>query len=178
MRRKPHQFEHRKGISLLEVSISTLLVAFLMITSLKCIGAVVRGRGMTAKYVQAEQLAQEMMTEIMRQPYRDGFLPLFGLEALELVYINGPRSNYDDVDDYNGWSASPPKDRSNSAISNTTGWQRQVSVAWVNKSNPSQISGYETGLKRITVTVKHNGITMAQLVALRSQDFEIDASDR
>ncbi|HBN78991.1 MAG TPA: hypothetical protein DD473_24900 [Planctomycetaceae bacterium] len=178
MHRKHHQFETRKGFSLLEVSISTLLVAVLMITSLKCVGAVVRGRGMTAKYVQAEQLAQEMMTEIMRKPYRDNSLPLFGLELLEAVYINGPRSNYDDVDDYNGWSASPPKDRTNTTITNTTDWQRQVSVAWVNKSDPSQVLLYESGLKRITVTVNYQGTTMATLVALRSQDFEIDASDR
>ncbi len=178
MCRNHHQFENRKGLSLLEVSISTLLVAVLMITSLKCVGAVIRGRVMTAKYVQAEQLAQEMMTEIMRKPYQDSFLPLFGLELLEVGSINGPRSNYDDVDDYNGWSASPPKDRSNTPIANTTGWQRQVSVAWVSKSNPAQVLIYETGLKRITVTVKYNGTTRAQSVALRSRDFEIDASDR
>ncbi len=168
----------RRGFSLLEVSICSLLVAVLMIASLRCMGAIVVGRELTAQKGIAEQLAEELMTEIMQKSYKDSFLPLFGLEALEVGYVNGPRNYFDDVDDYNNWSVSPPRNRDNSNRSNLSGWRREVSVAWVTRANPNQTSITDTGLKRIIVTVKRNNQTLAQAVGYRCENFTVDSSNR
>ncbi|MCG6155844.1 type IV pilus modification PilV family protein [Rubinisphaera margarita] len=168
----------RKGFSLLEVSICSLLVAVLMIASLRCMGAIVVGREHIAQRAIADQLADELLSEIMEKSYKDSFLPLFGLEALEVGYSNGPRNSFDDVDDYDNWSVSPPRNRDNSTRSNLNGWRREVSVAWVTKANPNQTSITETGLKRIIVTVKRNQNTLAQAMGYRSESFTVAPSQR
>jgi len=173
-----HPWTDRRGFSLLEVSISSLLVAVLMIASLRCMGAIVVGRERTAQNAIAEQLADELLSEIMEKSYKDWYLPLFGLEALELGYGNGPRNYFDDVDDYNNWSASPPRNRDNSSRSNLSGWRREVSVAWVTRANPNQTSITDTGLKRIIVTVKRDNQILAQAVGYRCENFSVNASNR
>ena len=91
--------------------------------------------------------------------------PSFGREASE---NNGKRTNWDDVDDYYQWNASPPQDRNGNALPNTSGWKRTASVEWVDPSNPAATVGSDQGLKRITVTVQRNGQVLAKLVALKS----------
>ncbi len=59
-------------------------------------------------------------------------------------------------------------DRGGIALSNSAGWQRTVTVEWVDPNNPSATAGSDEGLKRITVTAKRNGQVLAQLTALKS----------
>jgi len=92
-------------------------------------------------------------------------VPLFGREVNELL---SSKANYDDVDDFNGWSESPPQDRDGTVMSGLSGWQRSVVVDWVVAADPTQVSLSETGAKRVTVTVKHKGITIATRVAIRT----------
>jgi len=81
------------------------------------------------------------------------------------------RADWDDVDDYHLWSASPPQDRSGTPLPNLTDWQRDVVVEWVDPSNPSVTVGSDQGVKRITVTVRRNGQIVAQDFALRSEKY-------
>ena len=41
-----------------------------------------------------------------------------------------------DVDDYDGWSASPPEDKNGNPLVGFDDWGRSVSVEWVNPDNP------------------------------------------
>ncbi len=72
------------------------------------------------------------------------------------------------MDDYNGWSESPPQFADGTAMPNLANWSRSVQVAFVNPTNLSQTSTTETGAKRITVTVTHNGVVVATRVAVRT----------
>ncbi len=159
----------RQGLSLIEVVVSTLLVGIMLIGAMNCLGAVIRGRMEISHEARAPQLAQQLMAEILNTEYQDtGPLPLFGLEVGELG-IN--RLDFDDVDDFNGWSKSPPQHRDGTPVANSSGWSREVTVQWVDPNNPSSPSGSDQGLKRITVTVRRNGIVVAQIFALRSSKY-------
>jgi hypothetical protein len=59
-------------------------------------------------------------------------------------------------------------------VVNSTGWQREVTVEWVNPANPALTSLTDLGLKRITVTVKHDGQVVTRLVALRSDKYSAE----
>jgi hypothetical protein len=106
------------------------------------------------------------MTEILQHSYEDpDGSPVFGPEAGE---TGGTRAAYDDVDDYDGWTATPPQQRDGTAIPKGAGWTREVAVDWVQSNNLTLGSMTDTGVKRITVTVKYNDLVAASLVAVRT----------
>lgn len=164
----------RPGLTLLEVVMSTLLVSFVLISALNCVGAVIRSRTSISDRLKAQLLGEQLLSEILLTAYKDeGALPLFGPELGEPATNVGPRSEYDDVDDFHQWNRSPPVTRAGVVIPNLTGWRRTVNVTWVSRSNPANGSLTDQGVKRITVTVSRNEIPLATCVALRSERYAI-----
>ena len=108
----------------------------------------------------------QLVNEILLQAYQDpGAAPLFGPEAGE---SGGSRALFDDVDDYSGYTSSPPTERSGSTIPGLTGWTRSVDVAWADPLTLGTTTAIKTGLKKITVTTTKNGGRMATMTAYRS----------
>lgn len=163
---------HRAGLTLVEVVISSLLVGMLMVSALKCVGAVIRGRVGVSDSGKAGQLARQLLSEIIEQDYEDpNDIPVFGPETLGGETLLGPRNVYDDVDDFDLWSQSPPVDRDGVALPNMTGWTREVSIDWVDPADPSSVVLLDQGVKRITVTIRRDGNIVAQESALRSDKY-------
>jgi len=163
------QFRTRHGLSLIEVVFSTLLVGLVLVGALRCVGGVVTGRIASADQARAALLAHALMAEIVTKPYLDeGADPVFGLESTE---TSNNRANFDDVDDYHGWSHSPPESDGGVNYLGFDGWQRDVTVEWVQPSNPSATVGTDQGLKRITINVSRNGQVLATQVAIRSDKY-------
>lgn len=155
-------------MSLVEVTISTLIIGLLLLAAMKSSGQMLRSRAATSDPLRGELLARELLTEILNVAYKDVTSPVFGPEFGE---VNGNRSLFDDVDDWNGWRASPPRQKDGTVISSFTGWQRDVTVQLVNVTNPATPSNTDQGVKRITVTVRKNGMVVAQEVSLRSDKY-------
>jgi len=156
----------RSGLTLLEVTVSTLLVGLLLVTSLRAVGAVLRFRSGSSDTQRGLLLADDLTAEILGQEYIEPVeAPVFGRELSEM--LNG-RTAFDDVDDYHLWSRSPPEDRDGNQLAGFSGWSRSVAVEWVNPSNPSLTVLSDQGAKRITVTVSKNGTVAATLQALRT----------
>lgn len=64
------------------------------------------------------------------------------------------RADFDDVDDYDGWTASPPVERDGTAVAGYDGWTRNVTVEYINPLAPGGAAvNSDAGAKRITVTV-------------------------
>ena len=98
-------------------------------------------------------LADELMSEIVQQPYSDpDGSAVFGRESGESPT---PRSAFDDVDDYDGWNASPPQYRDGTTIPDRTNWRQRVVITRVVPTNPTQTSGTDQGAKRIRVTIEY-----------------------
>jgi hypothetical protein len=72
------------------------------------------------------------------------------------------------VDDYDGWSASPPQLADGTTMPDLAGWTRSVHVTRADPLDVSQASGAESGIKRITVQVTHLGAPAAELTAIRT----------
>jgi hypothetical protein len=164
---------HRRGFSLVEATISSLIVGTMVVASLALIGSTARSQTVHAHREVALALAHELMAEIVHTRYAEPDpvpTPIFGPETNE---SNTPmtRQNFDDVDDFHGWTSSPPQDGAGTELLNFAAYERRVNVEYVSPLDPggsgstSDLSN--VGLKRITVTVTSEGAA-ATLTALRS----------
>jgi len=157
--------------TLVEAVVSMVIVATMMVAALGTVGASGAGRYKTSQGCRGQLLAQSLMAEILPQSYREPIdVPTFGPELP--TEERNSRAEYDDVDDYHGWSASPPQNKDGSEIPGLDGWMRTVTVEWVNPFDLAQVESFETSVKRITVTVSHNGMKAGSAVAVRSSAFE------
>jgi type II secretory pathway pseudopilin PulG len=157
------------GFSVIEAVLSTLVIGIMLVAVLNTVGAARTAQVWNSDRLRAACLASTLLAEITDQAYAEPTeLPLFGPEASELL---ATRSAFDDVDDYNGWSKSPPENADGTAIPGySSDWRRSVSVVYAATSaNPAANSLTDTGLKRITVTVSRRGIKLAELTAVRAQ---------
>jgi type II secretory pathway pseudopilin PulG len=156
-----------RGFSLLETVVSTVLVGVLLIAALRTVGVSVFTQYQAFERAAGQMLANGLTAEILAKSYKDpGPSPQFGRESGEL---STSKANYNDVDDYQDWSESPPQFADGSAMPDLTGWQRSVAVDWVDPLDLSQTNSWDTGAKRITVTVQHNGVVIAARIAVRTE---------
>ncbi len=157
----------RRGITLIECAVSTAIIAGMTVTALTTVAFSVRAQGKAAERAAGAMYADALVAEIVSQSYADpsAAIAVFGPEPGEGT---ASRVNWDDVDDYAGWTESPLQNKDGTVIANTTGWKRSVEVAYVSTSNVSSASATDTGCKRITVTVRHNGVVVATRVVLRT----------
>lgn len=156
----------RRGFSLVEVAVSTLLVGVLLAASLAGTGQALLGQRQTADRAVAKVLVESMLAEIVQLAYVDPSVanPPLGLDSGE---SSTNRNTFDDLDDYAGHTASPPTTKAGDAIPGLTGWERTVEVVWINPATLA-VSGADTGAKRITVTAKLNGTTVYSAVVFRT----------
>jgi MSHA pilin protein MshD len=156
------------GFSLVEATFSIVIVGVMLVAALQTAAAARVLTQRSADRSRAALLAQELMSEILQQPYEDATAGRgsFGPEAGE----SGPgnRSLFDDVDDYHGWSESPPRDRNGSAIGDAADWRWEVTVWWVSPAAPNLRFLSDTRLKRIEVVVSRSGLVLTRRVSLRS----------
>ena len=156
----------RRGLSLVEVAISIVIVGGVLTASLTTVAHSKMGLQKMGHGAMGMLLAQQLMAEILQQSYQEPVdTPVFGRETSE---SGGDRAERDDVDDYDGWSSSPPEYKDGTEIPNLDGWERQVTVRWVQPNDLTQTALSDTGIKRITVTVSHNGLPAAELSAIRT----------
>jgi prepilin-type N-terminal cleavage/methylation domain-containing protein len=156
----------RRGFTLVEATMASLIVAVMLTAAMSIAGSAGLAQYKTAEQATASALADAMIAEITAQAYVDpGASPVFGPETGE---AGGDRSDYDDVDDYNGLSETAPARRDAVAIPGLTGWERSVSINYVVRTALDTVSGSDTGVKCIVITVKHTSAVVLTRRALRS----------
>jgi type II secretory pathway pseudopilin PulG len=184
IRSAPHQFRIRfarlihnpqsairnpqslRAFTLIEAVLSTVVVAVMFVVALNTVGASRVTQYKAALVSQGRMLAESLMAEILQQAYQEpGTTYVFGRESGEL---ETSRAAYDDVDDYQGWSQSPPVAKDGTALPNSANWRWTVTVVWVDPQDPAQVSATETGAKRITVVAAFKNVTQATVVALKA----------
>ena len=154
------------AFTLVEVMMSVVVVAVMFVAALNTVGSTRLGEYKIAERNRGQLLAQALMAELLQRPYEDPSDPVvFGTETGEGT---SNRTDFDDVDDYHNWSQSPPQRRDGTVLPDLNGWGRSAALVWVNPANLSQVVGTDQGLKRITVTVTHNGVPVAALHGFRS----------
>ena len=155
----------RWAFTLVEAVVSLLIVGAMLVATLSTVGASRLSKYTISEHSRGQLLAQPLMAEILQQDYSDpNDTPVFGIESGESTTT---RVDFDDVDDHNGWVSNPPEQKDGTQISDLTGWERSVTVEWVNPDDVTQVLGSESNAKRITVNVSFNNKNVASLVAIR-----------
>ena len=172
----------RAGFTMVEAVVATLIVSGLLVAALNSVGAARSGDIKNAERRVALVLARDLMAEILEQHYADPDYGLgsFGLASAEIG--DGSRALWEDVDDYDGWSASPPQEKDGTPMDWASRYGRAVTVQWVEPTDLATIQSSETGAKLITVTVTHDDLELVTLTAVRtdvwSDPVETAGADR
>ena len=158
-----------RGFSLVEAMVSAGIVGVMLVASVNLLSSAARTRVTDSNRRTALLLAQQLLSEVVAQPYKDELLNIlvFGPESGE-----DSRAAYDDVDDYRNHLDKPPKDRAGVAISGYSAWKRKVKVVWV---SPTVTAGtlteslVDSGLVRVEVTVTDPRGVETVVSALRAE---------
>jgi MSHA pilin protein MshD len=152
----------RRGFTIIEAAISIAIVGVLLACSLTVMGAIAKQRMLQAERRAAYELNEQMIGEVLSQYFQDPSRSTFGPSGGQL------RSTFNSVDDYNGYTETPPSLRSGTTLTDYTGWTRSVAVVCVNPSSPATALANST-LKSVTVTVTAPSGKQYALTGLRSQ---------
>lgn len=173
----PSQFESRRdgppaasgvarGITLVEAVVSIMIVGGLLAAALSNVGISRKTQKVLSDNARGQQLAVDLMNEILTQRYMTaGNPPVFGLEAGK---SGANRSQFTDVDDYDGWSETPPRDKCGNALAGVNGWVRSATVVFADPVTWLQTSTPNTGLKLITVEVSNGAVVVGTVAGYRS----------
>lgn len=165
-RRCPDQRGRCRAFTLVESVISILVVGVMFVAALSVVANSRASQRIAADHARGMLLAEQLMTEITVQAYEEPVdTVVFGREVNEPA---DTRSAFDDVDDYHGWSASPPADRDGIGLTGLDGWERRVGVTFAQAGNLTNTTALNTGIKLITVTVLRDGRQVAALRAIRT----------
>ena len=162
----------RRSFSYIEAVGSVVILGLAVVTGLHMHGSYIRGITVDIDTVAARELASGLMAEVLLQSYEDPALGpgSFGKSAGETT-----RPDFDDVDDYDDWTESPPQKPDGTPMTDSqyAGFERAVTVVNVDDATMSAVVFNGTSAaKRITVIVKRNGKRRAQLVAYRTRHDE------
>ena len=166
----------RRGITLAETLMATFLLSIVLVGALKLVSSSLQARISQAQLSDGSLLARDLMAEIAHARYEEpDEAPLFGRESGE---SSGARPNWDDLDDYDGWSASPPESRDGSVLAGFANWTREVEVRYVppNDTNGTGNILSDEGLKRVVLTVSdpRGHQTTRTMVRSRFGSYEVD----
>ena len=157
----------RKAFSLVEIIIAVAIVGGMLAAALTALGSSRVAQFRTGQLRQAHLLAEALMDEVRSLPYDDpDGGALLGTDTGELGL---DRLSFDDVDDYDGWSSTPPQLKGGTPLDQFAGYGRSVVVEYVNPGNPNQTIPSDGGIKRITVTVTYAGGKSTTLEAIRTR---------
>ncbi|MFP4354908.1 MAG: prepilin-type N-terminal cleavage/methylation domain-containing protein [Phycisphaerae bacterium] len=160
----------RRGFSLIEALISMILVGGLLVAALNAVGYAKAGQHRLATRRQGRLLAEDLRTEINLQPFQapgtpEGMLATIGPAGHEM----GPdRSRFNDADDYDKWSSSPPQLQDGTAIPWAANFTRSVSVKWSYFFSPHTTTATPTGMKLFQIEVHYYDRLVASIQWVRS----------
>jgi len=158
----------RTGLTLVEVVMSTLIVGVMTVAALNALGAATRSSTTAGDRAIALGLADDLMAEILRAAYSDpDETPEFGPENSEGA---GPRTAFDDVDDFHNWNQKPPQTSDGTALADRDDWRRRVTVTYVEPGDPTQLTtgNVDEGAKRIQVAVEYRDTVLIEQIAIRT----------
>jgi type II secretory pathway pseudopilin PulG len=154
-----------RGFSLVEAMVSAGIVGVMLVASVNLLSSAARTRVADNGHRTGLLLAQQLITEVQTQPYKDESILalLFGPELGETS-----RLTFDDIDDYNDYREKPPKDHNGAAMVGYEGWERRVRVHWVSPDTLRDAAS-DTGLVLIDVKVIDPRGMETHMYALRAE---------
>jgi hypothetical protein len=153
-------------MALVEVLISSGIVGILFVAAVSTATSARTTRLSVLDRVKGREFAQALLVEINNRAYNDPTglaTDNLGLDSGEVVTT---RSGFDDVDDYAGYTQSPPADLTGAALAENT-WRWSVTVTRVNDFSGTAATS-ETGFKKIEITVHHGKKVVSRVTNYRT----------
>jgi type II secretory pathway pseudopilin PulG len=163
---KMRKIKREGGFSFIEVLISILLVGLAIASLVAANSAFTMANGAGADLSTAEFLSEQIRELTTLLPVID---PLTGDETF------GPESSetlatYDDVDDFDGASFSPPISADKNPLNDFAAFSQHVTVENVSASNFEQIvTDHSSNFIRVTVQVSMNSNVISSTSWLRAR---------
>ena len=158
---------------MIEVTVASLLVGVIVVGSIVMLEASVRSQTAAADLLAGPSLADSLLAEVQSMAYED---PEQAGSAIgpDMIDLEIHRHLFDDVDDYDGWMATPPRARDGTPFTEYAAWRREVEVNWASPASGDEWAAGETGLKRIVVTVTAPDGTTTTRFGLRSRNGALE----
>lgn len=172
----PGRLSSRAAFTLVEVILTILVVGVGLTASMRALPVIMKTSRAVREGLVAQRLATDLLAEIALLPYTDpGDDVKFGTEDDESA---ATRAAFDDIDDYDNWTASPPQKKDGTAETGADGYTRSVLVQCVNITDFTHLEGdSQTRPKRIVITVSKAGtppvaITTVRLPGANREDLQ------
>jgi prepilin-type N-terminal cleavage/methylation domain-containing protein len=161
--------KYKSGFSLIEVLIAILLIGIAVASLVAANGAFTKANGAGTDLSTAEFLIEQirelttLLPVVEPETPENGF-DIFGPESGETL------ATYDDLNDFDGATFSPPIDVGRNILSNFTAFHQVVTVENVSASNFEQIVGDNSSyFVRVTVSVFLNSKEISSTSWLRAR---------
>ncbi|MFN9972042.1 MAG: hypothetical protein ACK58T_19360 [Phycisphaerae bacterium] len=155
-------------MTLIECVGASLILAVIAVAAVRTSAGAATAQALSSRRATGMMLAESLLAEIERKAYIDPANPTtLGRDAGE---SSTDKTTFDDVDDYNGWSESPPRDSTGAPIPGMADWARTVAVAWSDMGPLSPDVSGNTGMKSVAVSVYFKSRLVCELQSLRAPD--------
>ncbi|MGB2863588.1 MAG: prepilin-type N-terminal cleavage/methylation domain-containing protein [Sedimentisphaerales bacterium] len=158
--------KYKSGFSLIEVLIAILLVGLAIASLVAANGAFTKANGAGTDLSTAEFIIGQIRELTMLLPVIDPETELFtfGPESGETLAV------YDDLDDFNGATFSPPISAERIPLNEFSAFYQQITVENVNPSNFEQVfANHSSSFVRVTVSVFLNSRKISSASWLRAR---------
>lgn len=159
---------HRAGLTLAEVLTCLVILGVAMTAGVQALGSFAASGRAWKERNTAMELANALMVQINELPFNDpDGSNVIGRESGE---ITDQRTTYDDIDDYDGWDASPPVDATGAPMTAYADYRQQVTVEF--DTTLAARTGWSLGsgnFKKITVTILKDDKELARLTTIRAR---------
>jgi prepilin-type N-terminal cleavage/methylation domain-containing protein len=159
--------KYKSGFSLIEVLIAVLLIGMAIASLMAANGAFTKANGAGTDQSTAEFLIGQIRELTMLLPVIDpqDELTTFGPETDETTL-----TAYDDLDDFNGASYSPPISADRTILNQFSAFRQQVTVENVSASNfELVVANHGSNFVRVTVRVYLNSRQISSASWLRAR---------
>ena len=146
----------RRGFSLIEVAIATILIALGVIALMVASGSATRVNQANVEMTQGVILAQELREWTLNLPFSDP-------DPGDLGNPPGPDGEdpqvfVDDLDDLMGVTYSPPRSGTGSSIADLTNWSETISITWRNPNDIlTTVADGASDIVHVQVTISNGG---------------------
>jgi prepilin-type N-terminal cleavage/methylation domain-containing protein len=158
--------KYKNGFTLIEVLIAVILVGIAIASLVGANSAFTQANGAGTDLSTAEFLLEQIkeLTATLSVIDPETKTATFGPETGETL------ATYDDLDDFDNKTFSPPINASRNSLSNFTSFSQQVIVQNVNPSDFEEVvADHSTNFVRVTVKVSQNSVEICSASWLRAR---------
>jgi prepilin-type N-terminal cleavage/methylation domain-containing protein len=159
-------WRRRESFTLIELLVTIAIAGIILLSLALALRENMKTLSNQKDMQSATMLADDLMGEIRAKSFADPQSPTsFGLEE------SYPRRNFDDADDYNGWTSSPPQTIEGTIMTNYAGFWYRVAVSNVLESNFNALQPPgSTSYKRILVVVSNSQVVVSNVSVVSEYD--------